>query len=322
LSVRLISVDWGTTSLRLKALDGAGEVIGERQSALGILNCGDRGFAAVLRDEVAALVSGTAAIGAGALPALPVLMSGMIGSRQGWREAAYLRCPAAPGDIAGGLLRITDPGDGLQAMDIRIVPGIDSEGCGDGAGPDVMRGEETQVLGAMMVAGLADGVFLIPGTHSKHIVVEQGRITGFRTFMTGEVYAALLDHTILGRLAEGHEPEAHGFQRGVAAARAAQDAGAGAGDLLNLIFSARTRVLTGGLAERQVTGYLSGLLIGAELLSHRPVAGQVMRLIAGTALAQPYRTAAEIAGVGVEPVDGEFVATAHWAIGGQAGMIA
>lgn len=321
MSVRLISVDWGTTSLRLKALDGDGRVIGERASALGILNCGDRGFAAVLRDEVTALLGGPAAGGDAERIDLPVVMSGMIGSRQGWQEASYLRCPAAPRDIAEGLLGVVAPGEGLEAADIRIVPGIDTFGGADGAGPDVMRGEETQVLGAMMVEGLSEGVFLIPGTHSKHIVVEGGRITGFRTFMTGELFAALLDHTILGRLAEGREHDAGGFARGVAAARAAHEAGAGSGDFLNLIFSARTRVLTGGLAETAVASYLSGLLIGVELMRGKGSEGAVMRLIAGEGLAARYQEAADAAGVAVKPVEGEIVAAAHWAIARQAGMI-
>ena len=321
MSVRLVSVDWGTTSLRLKALDGVGEVIAQRASALGILNCGVRGFAEVLEDELAGLLDGRVRRSDGGFPALPVLMSGMIGSRQGWQEAPYLRCPAAPGDIADGLLTVAAASDELAALDIRIVPGIDTMGGGDGSGPDVMRGEETQVLGATMLEGLSEGVFLIPGTHSKHIVVESGRITGFRTFMTGEVYAALLDHTILGRLAGGRDHDAGGFERGVAAARAAYEAGAASGDFLSLIFSARTRVLTGGLDEGAVASYLSGLLIGAELMSDKSAKGQAMRLIAGEALAARYREAAAAAGVQVMAVEGEIVAAAHWAIAAEAGMI-
>ncbi len=319
---RLISVDWGTTSLRLKALDETGGVIAARASARGILNCGEDRFAEVLGGELAALLGGPVMRGDGGFPALPVLMSGMIGSRQGWQEAPYLRCPAAPGDIADGLLKVAASSDGLEALDIRIVPGIDTMGGADGSGPDVMRGEETQVLGAMILEGLSEGVFLIPGTHSKHIVVENGRITGFRTFMTGEVYAALLDHTILGRLAGGRDHDVDGFARGVAAARAAHEAGAGSGDFLNLIFSARTRVLTGGLDEAAVASYLSGLLIGAELMSARCAEGQAMRLIAGEALAQRYRAAGDEAGVTIVAVAGEIVAAAHWAIASEAGMVA
>jgi 2-dehydro-3-deoxygalactonokinase len=127
------------------------------------------------------------------------------------------------------------------------------------------------VLGAMILQGIGEGTFVIPGTHSKRIIVEGGRITGFRSFMTGELFAALLDHTILGRLAAGRAHDDDGFAQGVATARSAHEAGAGPGDLMNLVFSARTRVLAGGLREGAVASYLSGLLIGAELMSHRTV---------------------------------------------------
>ena len=300
-------------------------MIGERASAQGILNCAERGFGEVLADELAGLMAGVGA-GAGAGgrgdgDRLPVVMSGMIGSRQGWREAAYLRCPAAPGDIAEALIAVETDEAALAGYDIRIVPGMDTEGAGGGAGPDVMRGEETQVLGAMIIGAIRDGVFVIPGTHSKRIVVEGGRITEFFTFMTGELFAALLDGTILGRLAQGRETDGDGFRRGVAAAQAAARAGAGPGDLMNLIFSARTRVLTGGLDEAQVAGYLSGLLVGAELMSHARAAKGAMWLIAEGELAARYQDAARLAGVTLERVEGEIVAAAHRAIARQAGMV-
>ena len=328
MSVRLVSVDWGTTSLRLKALDAEGGVAAERAGARGILNCGETAFAAVLREELDALLDGQATGDGGA--ALPVLMSGMIGSRQGWEEAAYLGCPAAPADIAKALHVIEALGTGLEGLDIRIVPGMDTDGGAEGAVPDVMRGEETQVLGAMILKGIREGTFVIPGTHSKRNIVEGGRITGFRSFMTGELFAALLDHTILGRLAEGRGHEEDGFAQGVAAARSAHEAGGGPGDLMNLVFSARTRVLAGGLGESAVASYLSGLLIGAELMSHRTVLAGRARdgdgrsgvwLIADGVLAERYGRAAELAGVGVQRAEGEIVAAAHWAIAEQAGLL-
>ncbi len=328
MSVRLVSVDWGTTSLRLKALDAEGGVAAERAGARGILKCGETAFAAVLREELDALLDGQATGDGGA--ALPVLMSGMIGSRQGWEEAAYLGCPAAPADIAKALHVIEAPGAGLDGFDIRIVPGMDTDGGGNGAVPDVMRGEETQVLGAMILQGISEGTFVIPGTPAKRIIVEGGRITGFRSFMTGELFAALLDHTILGRLAAGRAHDDDGFAQGVATARSAHEAGAGPGDLMNLVFSARTRVLAGGLREGTVASYLSGLLIGAELMSHRTVLAGGRRdgeegggvwLIADGVLGERYGRAAELAGLAVKRVEGEIVAAAHWAIAEQAGIL-
>ena len=322
MSVRLVSVDWGTTSLRLKALDADGRVAAQRSSPRGILNCDEAGFAPVLREELDALLD------RGDVP--PVLMSGMIGSRQGWEEAAYLSCPAAPQDIAKALHVIETLGAGLEGFDIRIVPGMDTDGGPGGAVPDVMRGEETQVLGAMIVNDIRDGTFLIPGTHSKRIAVEAGRITGFHSFMTGELFAALLDHSILGRLAAERAHDADGFALGVAAARDAHQAGAGPGDLMNLVFSARTRVLAGSLGEGAVASYLSGLLIGAELMGHRTVlaarqaegnGGGGVWLIADGLLGERYAHAAELAELDVNSTEGEIVAAAHLAIAEQAGVL-
>ena len=145
----------------------------------------------------------------GSWPRLPVIMSGMIGSRQGWAEAPYANCPAATENIVMALATVEHAG-----RTIALVPGL---ACENGGMPDVMRGEETQILGALEMAKNDGGVFLLPGTHSKWAGVTQGWITSFRTFMTGEVFGALKGHTILGRLMRdgGHHPD--GFARGVRA---------------------------------------------------------------------------------------------------------
>src|SRR5262249_54043851 len=137
---------------------------------------------------------------------VPIILSGMIGSRQGWREAPYARCPAGADDLVEALVRFEH--DGLA---LALVPGLSAENTGM---PDVMRGEETQIFGALALSGRDDGLFLLPGTHSKWANVSARRIMSFRTFMTGEVFGALKDHTILGRLMHGDEDPA-GFARGV-----------------------------------------------------------------------------------------------------------
>lgn len=321
----LISVDWGTTSLRCKLVDGDGNVLAQTYAERGILRTDGQAFADILTAQIA----GQLVRFAGGV-AVPVLMSGMIGSRQGWQEAAYLRCPASPHDLAQGLLAIDTSGSPLARCDIRIVPGMD---IGDdpalGTLPDVMRGEETQVFGALLGAGESDGVFVLPGTHSKWVHVNAGAITRFRTFMTGEVYAALLDATILGRLADG-EADAGGFALGIRTAAQA-NAWAGPGDMLNLFFTARSRVLHGELEETAVRDYLSGLLIGAEIKSgaeiaktaagsceDRPIA---VTIIGEDALQQRYAKAVSMLGGTSEPAAGDPVPLAHLAIARLAGLM-
>jgi 2-dehydro-3-deoxygalactonokinase len=185
-------------------------------------------------------------------PDLPVIASGMITSRQGWVEVPYCPCPAGSAELAGALLR-HETGGGRT---VHFVPGISIVG-GDGV-PDVIRGEETQIIGA--VAGEAGRRLLVlPGTHSKWALVENGRIIWFATFMTGELFGVLKEHSILGRLMGGESDDDAAFRRGLAYARASR------GGLLKRLFSARTLGLFGELPESAIASYLSGLLIGSEL---------------------------------------------------------
>ena len=249
----LIALDWGTSSLRGWLVGGDGRVLDRRQSSSGVLAVTAGGFRtayeALCREWLARQ------------PALPVLASGMIGGRQGWREAPYLETPAEPADLARNLLSMDD----LAGRVFRIVPGLltaDRKGL-----PDVMRGEETQILGTLAVkpaSGSPHGrVVVLPGTHSKWVLVRDGAIIGFRTWMTGELYAVLREHSILGKLALPGEDWNAGmqaaFEDGVV--RAADAAGA----VGRILFSARSRALVGEFAAEQVSPYLSGLLIGSEI---------------------------------------------------------
>ena len=176
---------------------------------------------------------------------LPVLMAGMVGARQGWVEAPYANCPAGLREIASAMVTSRRARWARSAC----APGV----CAfdrDGA-PDVMRGEETQILGALAATGRADGVFVLPGTHSKWARVEAGRITSFATYMTGEAFAALKDHTILGRLMDPASQDGAGFAEGVRAASRLERPG----DVLHAIFMTRTL----GLFDRLRPDQLSGL---------------------------------------------------------------
>jgi 2-dehydro-3-deoxygalactonokinase len=252
----MIGLDWGTTSLRAYRVAADGRVLDRREAARGILAVEGGRFADAL-EEVAGdwLAAG---------PGVPVLASGMIGSRQGWREVPYGTCPAGAEELARGLAEVAGPG----GRPVRIVPGLttrDAHGV-----PDVMRGEETQILGELAARGLPSGRFVLPGTHSKWATAEAGRILSFATYMTGEVFDVLRRHSILGRLMRDdgapHDPDA--FRRGLDRARAPEPGGttaAGGGRLLHDLFGARTLGLTGDLPEAALASYLSGLLIGAEI---------------------------------------------------------
>ncbi len=236
----MIGVDWGTTSFRAFRLGADGAVQARRSGKRGILAVeGD--FAAALREEVGPwLAQGEDR----------VLLAGMIGSRQGWVEAPYLPCPAGIEELATGLTAIP-----FEGAVIRLVPGI--AGSDESDVPEVMRGEETQIAGMLDAVG-ESGLLCLPGSHSKWVRIERARIAGYATHLTGEAYAALAGHTILGRMMREGPTDLPAFDRGLA--RAAQPGG-----LLHHLFGVRTLGLAGRLGESESGSYLSGLLIGHEI---------------------------------------------------------
>lgn len=305
-AARLIAVDWGTTSLRCYLVGSDGTILARHEAPDGILAVAGGDFAGVLSRAL----SGLGDHGEG----LPIIMSGMIGSRQGWFEAPYVRCPASLADIAARLQVLETP----FRNDVYLVPGLDVMTAAPAA-PDVMRGEETQILGAAAAHGTTSGLFVLPGTHSKWVRVTDETITSFATYMTGEVFAALKDHTILGRPIVDGGDDPGSFARGVA-----QSSASGApGSLLNAVFSARTLYLAGDLPADGIEAYLSGLLIGSEV---RAACGQPddqpLYVMAGSTLAGLYVKAAAIIGVKTIPVDGDCIVRGHLAIAGRAGILA
>ncbi len=238
MTASFIALDWGTTSFRAYLVDMRGEVIAERSAPDGILSVGNGDFEIVLERNIGDWDAG-----------LPILAAGMITSKQGWVEVPYCPCPAGLEEIAARLKHHVT----ASRRAIALVPGVSCEIDGI---PDVMRGEETQVFGAL---DSASGRFVLPGTHSKWVTVKQGRIVQFTTYMTGEVFAALKSHTILGRLMQDGDHDREAFARGV-------NAGVKhGGRLLHAIFSARTLGLFEHLPGQSLSDYLSGLLIGAEM---------------------------------------------------------
>lgn len=265
----MIVIDWGTTSFRAYWLAEDGTVRERKEAALGILQLKGPNFAGAFESQL----GGWASQDDG-----PVLMSGMIGSRQGWAEAPYAECPAGADDVAGRLLPVDWKGRTLW-----IVPGLVDRTRGV---PDVMRGEETQLFGVLDRMGPGSHVVCLPGTHSKWVRVENGRIAGFRTHMTGEVFALLKQHSILGRLmSHGAEDEA-AFSQGLA--RAKEDGG-----LLHHLFGVRTRGLFNELPGSSLASYLSGLVIGHELEQE---AAAKVHVLGAAQLASLYARALRAAG--------------------------
>lgn len=172
------AVDWGSTNLRIRLLDGEGAVINTFSSGEGLIHLAGGDFNAKLEERLSGL---------GADAALPVVICGMAGSRQGWREVPYLEIPAALTDIAGAALKV----DGTSRL-VHILPGLSQRA----PSADVMRGEETQLLGLALERPL-DGVVVMPGTHSKWVRIANSRIESFSTFMTGEMFAVLSKHSLL-----------------------------------------------------------------------------------------------------------------------------
>ncbi len=280
----LVALDWGTSSLRVAHIDAEGRVLAEHQGAQGILTVPAGGFPQVFAEAIAMLDAPDGTL---------CLASGMVGSRQGWLEAPYCPCPAGFEALAAHIAWIPDAPRGLR---VGIVPGMSTH---VGGVPDVMRGEEVQVFGALALLGLQDATFVLPGTHSKWVTVQGGRITGFSTFMTGEFYAVLRRHSILGRTMPDAEPPADdtAFLRGVLNALHGES-------LLASAFSARTLALFSQLAPDSGPSYLSGLVIGEELRAHRlENSGAQLVLVGSEALTRRYQLALGAVGVNAQAVN-------------------
>jgi 2-dehydro-3-deoxygalactonokinase len=273
-----IAVDWGTTNRRGYLVGADASVSAEFEDDQGILKIAAGGFEAALAQVTERLGSH------------PLLLAGMIGSNRGWVEAPYVPCPAGLPELAGSLQWV-EPGR------VAIVPGVSYLGE-DRA--DVMRGEEVQILGAF-ADGLvpADALICHPGTHNKWIRLEDGRITRFRTVMTGELFNLLRGHSILADLLKEPAEPGPAFERGVRH-------GLDADDLPSELFAVRARVLLGNSPREEAASYISGLLIGTDLrigLRDAP-AGEVIAM-GRPELTGLFAAALGIAGRPVREVDGE-----------------
>ncbi|MGE0004021.1 MAG: 2-dehydro-3-deoxygalactonokinase [Parvibaculaceae bacterium] len=301
--VAMIAVDWGTTNRRAWALARTGRVLAERGDGEGLLAVKARGFVRSFADFAQPwLVDGRS---------LPVVMCGMVGSKLGWAEAPYIDAPADLGDLARHLHPV--PFDG--AARIVIVPGVS---CVERGVPDVMRGEECQVLAVLADRRLREAALLLPGTHSKWVKVKDGKLISFRTYMTGELYNALTSSGTLAQLMEAGADDA-AFTQGLR-----QSGAEGPGALTHLLFGVRTLGLFERLERASLSSYLSGLLIGAEMMDATAWSGAKSVIAVGSPkLLENYRRAAGFFRLGFEAHDNSrLLPPALYTIARDAGLMA
>lgn len=324
---RLIALDWGSSNLRAFLLGDAAAVLAQRHEDWGILCLPPPGGRAAFEHAFAEVTGPWIS----QWPGLPVVACGMVGSAQGWQEAPYVACPADVHVLAAHAAHIATP----FGAELWLAPGLRFDP--PGAAPDVMRGEEIQVVGALdLQPQWAERArFVLPGTHSKWARVDDGRLIGFATHMTGELYAVLRQHSILGRLmpvppaaaTPGDERQFTqeaavdaAFIAGVQAARASAP-----GELGHQLFAVRTLGLTGRLEPALLGDYLSGLLIGHELLAG--LAGRQrddtvpLVLVGDPALCRRYATAFEQFDTFAAAVLANTAPRGLWAFARAAGLL-
>lgn len=271
----VLGIDWGTSNRRAYLIDPSGECRARHTDDQGMLAARPH-FAQSIDHLLAAM----------ALPLdTPVIASGMVGSAQGWHEVPYLDISVPLHELPGRLLR--------AAPNRFIVPGY----CQRGAEVDVMRGEETQLLGALAL-GRDDGWVVLPGTHSKWVLLRAGAIQQIRTYMTGELFATLGAHGTLAPLLGGPE-DADAFTAGIDAARLRAP-------LSNALFRVRARVVSGAMPAAHARSFLSGLLIGTEFVAAQDMSFSVAS-ICSPALQKHYAVAAAQFGIMLESLDPDRV---------------
>jgi 2-dehydro-3-deoxygalactonokinase len=283
---QLLGIDWGTSNRRAYLVDAQGNCLASHSDARGMLAAQGQ-FAEALDELLATMQVG---------PDTPVVMSGMVGSAQGWQEAPYLGCEVALADLPRHLARVRDAG---RAAPTSIVPGY----CYRDGTVDVMRGEETQLLGAQAL-GQGDGWVVLPGTHSKWVLLQDGRIVRWATYMTGELFGTLAQHGTLAPLmnAPNAFEDAGAFADGLELARRREP-------LTHSLFTVRARVVTGALPASRARSLVSGLLIGTEFAAAPAdgAGGRAVAVIGSPALAERYRVAASHFGVGVTVLDPDAI---------------
>ena len=288
---KLLAVDWGTSSLRGALISSDGVVLDKRAFPQGIMQVAHGQFQHVFEQRFGDWITGNTLC----------LISGMAGSRQGWREAPYCPCPSGFEDIAQHL-------QWIEKDRIGIVPGLSTF---NDQTPDVMRGEEIQIFGALSNLQRTNAEFVLPGTHSKWAMVTDGQIQSFKTFMTGEFYALLSQHSILAKTCLPDAPwKKDVFLEGVMQSQKS-------GGLLHHTFSARSLALFEKLNPAQSSSYISGLLIGEEIKSARsPQTGtnEHLFILGNSQLTQRYACALAALEIQAQSLTDEITWSGLWSL--------
>ncbi|EMY3776262.1 2-dehydro-3-deoxygalactonokinase [Salmonella enterica] len=277
MTARYIAIDWGSTNLRAWLYQGD-KCLESRQSEAGVTRLNGKSPDAVLAEVTTHWRDS----------ATPVVMAGMIGNNVGWQNAPYLPVPALFSAIGEQLTAVGD--------NIWIIPGL----CVSREdNHNVMRGEETQLLGARELS--PSSVYVMPGTHCKWVQTDTQQIHDFRTVMTGELHHLLLRHSLVGAGLPEQEASGDAYAAGL-------ERGLNSPAVLPSLFEVRASHVLGHLAREQVSDFLSGLLIGAEVasMSESFAAQQAITLVAGPALISRYQQAFRAIGRDVSTVDGDM----------------
>jgi 2-dehydro-3-deoxygalactonokinase len=290
-----IAGDWGTTNLRLVLADADGTALATINGP-GAAQSQSR-FEAVFDELTAPWIREHGS--------LPAILCGMVGSTIGWINVPYVPCPAPPDRIAGSMTRV-------NTRDIFIAPGLSCRNRFDA--PDVMRGEETQILGALRLAPeLQKGHHLLclPGTHTKWVVLQDGVVKEFLTSVTGELFAVINDHSVLVRSETPAGDVSETFGTAIAHVQRFPDAA-----LSQLLFECRSRQVLGELTREHAPAFLSGLIIGQDILAARRTFADAggIAVLASTQLTALYRRACAVLNVAMNAVDGSKASLAGLAL--------
>lgn len=282
-------------------MDGYANILESKETDQGILNVDGPNFHEVLEHHINGWLESDT---------LPVIISGMVTSRNGWLETPYVSCPANVEVFASSLTRHVTP----SGLEVHLVSGLSTRNNGV---PDVMRGEEIQIVG-LIADGILDGIIVMPGTHSKWLTLVNGVIENYATFMTGEIFGAIRTHTILGQLMLDGPVSKKSFELGI---ERSESSGT---ELLHTLFSVRTLTLFDEMAKNQTADYMSGLLIGAEIQGAIALLGdqKFVRLVGRKDLLERYQQALQKFGIESTRTRENIAAQGHHAIAQANGLLA
>ena len=242
--ITLIAADWGTSNLRIWGIDHRGQIIDTINNGKGMASLIPSEFEPYLISLIESWLpkEGNAKC--------PIIICGMAGAKNGWKEAAYLKAPCPPINKKKIIQVETDD----QRISVSIVPGIMQK-----SPPDVMRGEETQIAGYLSKNPDFDGIICLPGTHTKWAHISANEIVSFKTFMTGEIFLSLSERSILKTSVQSNDFDSTSFLE------AFEDTYSNPALLSSKLFGLRAADLLENTSTKFLKSKLSGYLIGCEL---------------------------------------------------------